>query len=85
MKYSLKGKLYGRNMLIGEYVWLHYVASLPPGVQPDEKQMRGRKQVSSHIQVLKNFLKEHPFCKSRCWLLFYDIVARLTRCVWLNI
>jgi len=63
MKYSLKGKLYGRNMLIGEYVWLYYVASLPPGVQPDEKQMRTRKQVSSHIQVLKNFLKEHPFCE----------------------
>lgn len=63
MKYSLRGKLNGRNMLIGEYIWLDYVANLPPGVQPDPKERKERKQVSSHIQVLKNFLNKHPYCK----------------------
>ncbi|KAK4217606.1 regulatory protein abaA [Rhypophila decipiens] len=60
-KYSIGGKPYGRNMLIGKYIDLYYAASLPPGAILDPSMSRGRKQVSSHIQVLKNFLKYHPW------------------------
>jgi hypothetical protein len=64
-KYSINGERYGRNMLIGKYLWLAYCLSLPPGVEPDEENMRrGRKQVSSHIQVLKGFFSFHRCCKS---------------------
>ncbi|KAK4193444.1 hypothetical protein QBC35DRAFT_469107 [Podospora australis] len=58
-KYTIKQQLYGRNMLIGEYLWIAYCQSLPPGVEPDTLMERGRKQVSSHIQVLKNFFKNN--------------------------
>jgi hypothetical protein len=54
---------YGRNMLIGEYLWIAYCQSLPPGVQPDESMWRQRKQVSSHVQVLKGFFQHHISCK----------------------
>jgi len=54
---------YGRNMLLGEYLWLAYCASLLPGAEPDPTMMRERKQVSSHIQVLKNIFKHHKCCK----------------------
>ena len=63
-KYSMGGKLHGRNMLIMEYLWLRYLASLAPGEQPDINMKRGRKQNSSHIQVLKGFFKFHRCCKS---------------------
>ncbi|RDL42463.1 uncharacterized protein BP5553_02442 [Venustampulla echinocandica] len=59
-KYSYKGKLHGRNELIVEYLWIAYLQSLPPGQHPDPTMMRNRKQVSSHIQVIKGFLKGHP-------------------------
>lgn len=61
-KYSYKGKPHGRNEMISEYLWLAYCQSLPLGATPDETMRRARKQVSSHIQVLKTFLKEHPAC-----------------------
>lgn len=59
-KYSMRGKPYGRNELISEYLWISYKQSLPPGAVPDETMRRARKQVSSHIQVLKGFMKGHP-------------------------
>ena len=62
-KFSMRGKPYGRNELISEYIWLSYVQSLGPGEVPDESMRRIRKQVSSHIQVLKGFMKDHPASK----------------------
>ncbi len=55
-----KTKPYGRNELIAEYIWLAYLQKLPPGAIPDPTMKRNRKQVSSHIQVLKGFFKHHP-------------------------
>lgn len=60
-KYTVRGELCGRNMLLGKYLWLSYCASCP---EPDQNMFRGRKQVSSHIQVLKNIFKHHRCCKS---------------------
>ncbi len=64
-KYQIRQTQYGRNMLIGEYLWMAYCLSLPPGTEPDPKleEMRERKKVSSHIQVLKNFFSNHRCCK----------------------
>jgi transcriptional enhancer factor len=62
-KFSVRQSLFGRNMLIGEYLWLAYCATVPPGVEPDESMKRERKQVSSHIQVLKNIFKHNKYCK----------------------
>jgi transcriptional enhancer factor len=62
-KYSSNGRLYGRNELITEYIWIAYLESLQPGAVVDHSMRRGRKQVSSHIQVLKGFLKGHPACE----------------------
>ncbi|KAF8848566.1 hypothetical protein BDZ45DRAFT_605753 [Acephala macrosclerotiorum] len=59
-KYSYGGKPHGRNELIKEYLWIAYLQSLPMGAHPDIGMMRTRKQVSSHIQVLKGFLRDHP-------------------------
>lgn len=63
-KYAMKEALYGRNMLIGEYLWIAYCQTLPPGVEPDPQMARERKKVSSHIQVLKHFFSNHRCCKS---------------------
>lgn len=65
-KFSLNGKPHGRNQLISIWLWLGYCESLPPGQPPDESRRRVRKQVSSHIQVLKGFMRGHPACKSSC-------------------
>ncbi|KAI8961959.1 hypothetical protein F5Y11DRAFT_208797 [Daldinia sp. FL1419] len=69
-KFSSKTILYGRNMLITEYLWIYHWLLHPPQngeVVPNRQQRekgpdgkahpmyRGRKQVSSHIQVLKGF------------------------------
>ncbi|KAI1384046.1 uncharacterized protein F4822DRAFT_59409 [Hypoxylon trugodes] len=69
-KFSSKTILYGRNMLITEYLWIYHWLLHPPtnGEVIPNRQMRekgpdgkphpmyrGRKQVSSHIQVLKGF------------------------------
>jgi transcriptional enhancer factor len=63
-KFVVKQELHGRNMLISEYLWHDYLLTLPPGVEPYEKEYRGRKQVSSHIQVLKGIFRTHRCCKS---------------------
>ena len=63
----MHGKQFGRNMLIGEYLWLAYLQTLPPADLPMRKghlMARTRKQVSSHIQVLKNFFAHHKCCES---------------------
>ncbi|KAK4231721.1 regulatory protein abaA [Podospora fimiseda] len=60
-KYTMKQTQYGRNMLIGEYLWIAYCQSLPPGVEPDPLMVRERKQVSSHIQVLKKFIETNRY------------------------
>ncbi|KAK4170281.1 hypothetical protein QBC43DRAFT_295133 [Cladorrhinum sp. PSN259] len=67
-KYTMKQTQYGRNMLIGEYLWIAYCQSLPPGVEPDQQMMRERKQVSSHIQVLKKFIETN-----RCFHFLFGI------------
>lgn len=58
-KFSVGQQLYGRNMLISEYLRL------------TNCDQRGRKQVSSHIQVLKNIFKYHKYCTLKavatCW------------------
>lgn len=59
----MRGQQHGRNMLICEYLWLAYCVSLPPGAKPDKLMRRERKQVSSHIQVLKNFFTFHRCCE----------------------
>jgi hypothetical protein len=56
-------KQQGRNMLVTDYLWIVYCRSLPPGQRPDPQMKRTRKQVSSHIQVLKAFFKHHPYCE----------------------
>lgn len=62
-KFSYDGKPHGRNELITRYLWLAYCESLPPGAYLDPTMKRTRKQVSSHIQVLKGFMRDHPACK----------------------
>jgi transcriptional enhancer factor len=62
-KFNISGKPHGRNELISLYLWLAHLESLAPGEKPDESKRRGRKQVSSHIQVLKNFMRGEPYCK----------------------
>ncbi|KAM3069303.1 hypothetical protein ACMFMG_010810 [Clarireedia jacksonii] len=59
-KFSYKNKPHGRNELIKEYLWLAYLGTLAPGEPPDPSMLRDRKQISSHIQVLKGFLRDHP-------------------------
>ncbi len=60
-KFSYDGKLHGRNELIEDYLWIAYCWSLPAGQKPDVLMRRDRKQVSSHIQVLKRFLEKTPW------------------------
>jgi len=61
-KYFMHQSLHGRNMIISMYVWMAYCRSLPPGTTPNPANKRDRKAISSHIQVLKNFFKDHRFC-----------------------
>ncbi|KAK0670755.1 hypothetical protein QBC41DRAFT_387817 [Cercophora samala] len=65
-KYTMKQSQFGRNMLIGEYLWIYYLQTLPPGTEADCNISRHRKQVSSHIQVLKQFFANH-----RCFHFFF--------------
>ena len=77
-KFSSKAVLSGRNMLITEYLWIYHWLRHPPApgeYVPVRKQredcnngkphkmFRTRKQVSSHIQVLKHFFQSLPTCK----------------------
>jgi hypothetical protein len=68
-KYTMKQRLNGRNQLIGEYLWIASCHDLGPGAEPDphllkiRNERNGRKMVSSHIQVLKNFFAAHRCCK----------------------
>ncbi|KAK0731433.1 hypothetical protein B0H67DRAFT_597319 [Lasiosphaeris hirsuta] len=66
-KWSVRGKEspFGRNMLLCEYLWYYYLKSLPPNQSPDLELKRTRKQVSSHIQVVKNIFKNHRCCKEK--------------------
>lgn len=79
-KFQMDHKQHGRNMIIAEYIWRRYLATLPPGTPmpskyrninlPDNDPLkwhpcfRWRKQVSSHMQVMKGFFKFHPCCES---------------------
>lgn len=77
-KYYMDGKPHGRNMIISMYCWLRWLATQPNPdsikrvlnenlLEDNEKKyhpmFRKRKQVSSHIQVVKGFEKYDIACK----------------------
>ncbi|KAI5467309.1 transcription factor AbaA [Mariannaea sp. PMI_226] len=63
-KFSMGGKLHGRNMLISEYIFVICVALLGSKEifridnSNDSIEQMGRKQVSSHMQVVKKFFED---------------------------
>ncbi|GAB0135879.1 hypothetical protein EsDP_00004201 [Epichloe bromicola] len=63
-KFSMGGKLHGRNMLISEYIFTICVAVLGSKEifridnSNDSIEQMGRKQVSSHMQVVKKFFED---------------------------
>lgn len=63
-KFSMGGKLHGRNMLISEYIFTLCVAILGSKEifridnSNDSIEQMGRKQVSSHMQVVKKFFED---------------------------
>lgn len=68
-KFSMGGKLHGRNMLISEYIFVICVALLGSKEifridnSNDSIEQMGRKQVSSHMQVVKKFFEDLRCCK----------------------
>ncbi|KFY75108.1 hypothetical protein V499_04918 [Pseudogymnoascus sp. VKM F-103] len=60
LMFQINGKPHGRNQLIALYMWIAYEKSLPPNVRPDKTKRRTQKQVSSHIQVLKGYIRTDP-------------------------
>jgi transcriptional enhancer factor len=75
-KFSMGGKLHGRNMLISEYIFVLCIELLGSKEifridnSNDSIEQMGRKQVSSHMQVVKKFFEDLRCCKSNCkhWL-----------------
>lgn len=69
-KFSMGGKLHGRNMLISEYIFVICVAILGSKEifridnSNESIEQMGRKQVSSHMQVVKKFFEDLRCCKS---------------------
>lgn len=67
-KFSMGGKLHGRNMLISEYIFVICVALLGDKEifridnSNDSIEQMGRKQVSSHMQVVKKFFEDLRCC-----------------------
>lgn len=57
-KKSQRGRPHGRNELISEWIY------------QETGELRSRKQVSSHIQVLNTLLKDIPECESLHFALF---------------
>ncbi|KAK5992790.1 Conidiophore development regulator abaA [Cladobotryum mycophilum] len=63
-KFSMGGKLHGRNMLISEYIFVLCVTLLGSKEifridnSNDSIEQMGRKQVSSHMQVVKKFFED---------------------------
>ncbi|KAH6609314.1 transcription factor [Trichoderma cornu-damae] len=63
-KFSMGGKLHGRNMLISEYIFVICVEVLGSKEifridnSNDSIEQMGRKQVSSHMQVVKKFFED---------------------------
>ncbi|KAF7563000.1 hypothetical protein G7046_g1161 [Stylonectria norvegica] len=63
-KFSMGGKLHGRNMLISEYIFTICVTLLGSKEifridnSNDSIEQMGRKQVSSHMQVVKKFFED---------------------------
>lgn len=74
-KFSMGGKLHGRNMLISEYIFTICVAILGSKEifridnSNDSIEQMGRKQVSSHMQVVKKFFEDLRCCKSILYIL----------------
>lgn len=68
-KFSMGGKLHGRNMLISEYIFVLCVALLGSKEifridnSNDSIEQMGRKQVSSHMQVVKKFFEDLRCCE----------------------
>lgn len=68
-KFSMGGKLHGRNMLISEYIFVICVEVLGSTEifridnSNDSIEQMGRKQVSSHMQVVKKFFEDLRCCK----------------------
>lgn len=82
----MAGKLHGRNMLISEYIFVICVELLGSKEifridnSSDSIEQMGRKQVSSHMQVVKKFFEDLRCC--RCLPIFlWKLIDLLTSCL----